>query len=156
MAERGGSRDGANAPSTESTQKSSRPLYRLWTPGELERVAAHPEMTAAELSAMLPGRTAKAVRRIRERHGRRVAGSTPTCRACDARPVWEESPRARRMGLCKGCYLDEMERRAAEDARANALRKRFHDARRREARTKPEDSVGGAPQRDPRRPPAAP
>lgn len=112
-------------------------------------MAAHPEMTAAELSAMLPGRTAKAVRRIRERHGRRVAGATPTCRACDARPVWEESPRARRMGLCKGCYLDEMERRSAEDARANALRKRFHDARRREARGKPGGSPAAGPQGSP-------
>lgn len=73
MAERVGTGDGAFAPSTESTQKSSRPLYRLWTPGELERVLAHPEMTAAELAATLPGRTAKAVRRIRERHGRRAA-----------------------------------------------------------------------------------
>ena len=97
---------------------------------------AHPEMTAAELAAMLPGRTAKAVRRIRERHGRRAAGSTPAGRCCDARPVWEESPRARRMGLCKGCYLDEMERRSAEDARAGALRKRMHDARARDARAR--------------------
>lgn len=112
-------------------------------------MAAHPEMTAAELASILPWRTAKAVRRIRERHGRRRAGTAPPCRACDSRPVWEESPRARRMGLCKGCYLDEMERRAAEDARANALRKRIHDARRREARGKPGDSPAGGPQGSP-------
>lgn len=105
-------------------------------------MAAHPEMTAAELSAMLPGRTAKAVRRIRERHGRRRAGTAPPCQACDSRPVWEESPRARRMGLCKGCYLDEMERRSAEDARAGALRKRLHDAREREARAKRGEGEG--------------
>lgn len=106
-------------------------MYRLWEPGELDEVLAHPEMTAAELASRLPGRTAKAVRRIRERHGR---GSGPAvCRLCD-RPVWAESARARRMGLCKGCYLDEMERREAEERRAGALRKRMHDARAREAR----------------------
>ena len=44
--------------------------------------------------------------------------------------MWEESWRARRMGLCKGCYLDEMEHRDRESRRANALRQSLHKERR--------------------------
>lgn len=35
------------------------------------------------------------------------------------------------MGLCKGCYLDEMEYREREAARSNALRQSLHKERRR-------------------------
>lgn len=104
-------------------------MYRLWEPGELERVLAHPEMTAAELAAMLPGRTAKAVRRIRERHGRhRAAPRAPLCAVCGARPVYVESRSAGRLGLCQGCYADEVRRRAEDRKRLNAARRQLERA----------------------------
>ena len=90
---------------------------------------AHPEMTAAELSAMLPGRTAKAVRRIRERHGRhRDAPRAPLCAVCGARPVYVESRSAGRLGLCQGCYADEVRRRAEDRKRLNAARRQLERA----------------------------
>lgn len=127
--------DGAFAPSTETTQVFPpgvrKAPWEPWTDGERAVLRAHPEMSAVELHALLPRRSPKAIRRMREREGRWSAAAAPTCRLCDRRPVWEESPRARRMGLCKGCYLDEMEHRGREDARANALRQSLFKERRR-------------------------
>lgn len=83
---------------------------------------------------MLPGRSPKAVRSARMRFGRynrSLAALGALCVSCDERPVWEESPKARSMRLCKGCYLDEVERRDAEEPRANAARqRRFKRSRR--------------------------
>ena len=105
--------------------------WEPWTDEERAVLRAHPEMSAVELHALLPRRSPKAIRRMREREGRWSAAAAPTCRLCDRRPVWEESPRARRMGLCKGCYLAEMVHRGREAARANALRQSLFKERRR-------------------------
>lgn len=91
----------------------------------------HPDMTAEELSRILPRRSPKAIRRMRSRKGRWSKSRTPLCARCDDRPVWTESPRARKMGLCKGCYLDEMEHRDREERRNNALRQSLLKERRR-------------------------
>lgn len=121
--------DGAFAPSTKSTQKSSRAIYRLWTAEELSQVASHPEMTSAELAAMIPGRTAKAIARIRERFGRGDRHSSPgCCVVCGIRPVFVESAQAARWGLCAGCYADELARRADERKKLNAARRKMERA----------------------------
>lgn len=109
--------------------------FFYWTKRELTIIAEHPEMTAKELhESLLPARSIKAIRRQRERQGRFSGAPVPWCRCCDERPVWVESKRARELGLCKGCYLDEMDRRDEEAPRANARRKRNHDARMRARR----------------------
>lgn len=94
-----------------------------WTPAELAVLLANPGMTAGELAALLPGRSARAVREKRKRAGRwQMAGRL--CIACDARPVYAESATALSWGLCKECYLDERERRLDEERRSAALRQR--------------------------------
>ena len=125
--------DARNLASTKSTQTSggSRRGYARWTEEEDRLLLSHPEWTAEEASEAMGGRhSARAVECRRSRVGRWSADVTPTCRRCDERPVWEESWRARRMGLCKGCYLDEMEHRDREARRANALRQSLHKERR--------------------------
>lgn len=103
-----------------------------WTWGELCVVWDHPDMTAADISAdLLPHRSPGAVRRVRERWGRFRAGRVPTCSKCEERPVWVESPGARRLGLCKGCYLDEERMRMEDKRKADALRQRRLRERRR-------------------------
>lgn len=126
-------RYGSNDPFTESTQQSSK--RRRWTAAEERALLGHPDMSAAELSrALLRGRSPKAIQRKRDRMGRWSRARTPLCSRCDERPVWTESPKARAMGLCKGCYLHEMEHRRREDARANALRQSLLKERRRSGR----------------------
>lgn len=78
-------------------------------------------MTAAELGELL-GVSAWAVRHARARFGRYDSGADGLCRRCEDRPVWGESPRARKMGLCKGCYLEEMRKRLAEEREGAAVR----------------------------------
>lgn len=85
-------------------------------------------MTVVELCRLLPGRSPQAVRYARMRFGRYNRALVPLdglCIACDSRPVWSESRHAHPMHLCKECYLEEMERRAKEEARANAQRQRI-------------------------------
>lgn len=132
LAERRG--DARFLASMESTQKSpgARRGYARWTEDEDRLLLSHPQWTAAELSEAMGGRhSPRAVECHRSRVGRWSASVAPLCRRCDERPVWEASPRARRMGLCKGCYLDEMEHREREAARSNALRQSLHKERRR-------------------------
>lgn len=124
--------DGTFVPSTKSTQKSRG--YERWTEREDRVLLGHPEMTAEELARLLPRRSPKAIRNRRSRKGRWSKSRVPLCSRCDERPVWQESPRARSMGLCKGCYLHEMEHRSREDARANALRQSLFKERRRSHR----------------------
>ena len=103
-----------------------------WSDEELQTLRTHPEMTSRELSEILPGRSALAIRHMRARYGRWQA-AIPICSVCGQRIVWTESARAKSMGLCKGCYLHEMEHRNKESARANALRQSlFKEKRRRQ------------------------
>ena len=123
-------RYGSYDPYAKSTQLS--PLRMRWTEREDSVLLAHPDMTASELSrTVLTGRSAKAIQRRRDRIGRWSAVSKPMCARCGDRPVWSESPRARSMGLCKGCYLHEMEHRKQENRRANALRQSLFKERKR-------------------------
>lgn len=104
---------------------------RPWTWRELCVVWDHPDWTAADVAGLLDDRSAKAVRRVRERYGRYRTGRVPVCSKCGERPVWEESAHARRLGLCKGCYLDEEEMRLKDRKRNDALRQRRMRDRRR-------------------------
>lgn len=125
-------KDGSFAPTIKETQ-TCKNSYIRWSDAELALVRQHPELTSKELSEFLPQRTAKAIRHIRERLGR-YAEHTPLCQVCGTRVVWTDSAKARRMGLCKGCFLDEMELREREAARANALRQQRLKNRRRRAK----------------------
>ena len=94
-----------------------------WSDDELAVLEMNPGMTAVELSALLPRRSARAIREKRKRIGRwRMAGRI--CIVCDSRPVYAESAQAREWGLCKSCYLDERERRLGEERRSAAVRQR--------------------------------
>lgn len=84
-------------------------------------------MTAAELAAHM-GATPAAIRCARSRYGRYSKGTERLCIACDARPVFVESPQANRWHLCKSCYLDELSRRAAECQESDRVRQRVHRA----------------------------
>lgn len=120
-------KDGKVSPNTRPSKR------RRITPAEVAYVQAHPLDTAESLGAWL-GRSASSVAHIRERFGR-AAERRGVCWRCDARPVWEESREAARMGLCKGCYLDEMARREDEEQASNALRqKRFRNRQRGDVR----------------------
>ncbi len=106
-----------------------------WEYSELAVVWANPSMTAEELSALLPGRTPKAVSRARERFGRwRTEGIVPLCQKCGEHPVWDGSADGRRWGLCKSCTMDEREYRERSGpglaARDNAFRQRKFKRRR--------------------------
>lgn len=80
----------------------------------------HPEETAAQIAHRL-GVTPSAVRHARQRYGRYPRR---VCSMCGERPVWDESRQAKRLSLCKGCFLAEAARREREDAEAARLRQR--------------------------------
>ena len=106
----------------QNFRKSANGMRRPpWKWNEVEAIWSHPEMTAAELHELIPGHTVEAIRKQRTRIGRFGAPSR-TCCACDERPVWAESAKARRYGLCKGCFLDEERRRLEEEGEAAAVR----------------------------------
>lgn len=129
--------DGPLGPSAKSTHKPlgtelgrrRRRGYTLWTDDMVRRMQAHPDMTAAEIAAAL-GVTPSAVRHARQRYGRFASGTAGLCIVCDERPVFETSPQARAMRLCKGCYLRERALRAAEEAESNRVRQSVHRASR--------------------------
>lgn len=81
----------------------------------------HPDMTAEELAGEL-GTTTRSVEYARRKYGRFYTGSEKLCVACDERPVYIESPQARRLGLCKGCWQEELRRRLDEEPEAVRLR----------------------------------
>lgn len=123
---------GANAP---RAPKSEKPRERPpWTWRELETVWRHPDMTADEVAEMLPGRTPKAVSRIRDRYGRwRTEGVVPLCQRCGEHPVFVEDPEARRWGLCRECAQAEKDwrdRNGDRLARENAARRQRKHKRR--------------------------
>lgn len=92
---------------------------------------AHPDWTARELAELLPRHSVAAIKEQRTRRGR--YGGTPICCMCDERPVWLESPKAKRYGLCKGCFLDEERRRIEDEGRkAVALRQMRRKAKKRQ------------------------
>lgn len=82
----------------------------------------HPDMTAGELGELM-GLTAASIRHARMRFGRWPKHSEKVCVMCDQRPVWADSKKARRMHLCKACYLAEMQRQAEEDRESARVRK---------------------------------
>ncbi len=99
--------------------------WEKWTKREIAVLLGHPDMTAVELhKGFLPRHTPKAIQRMRERQGRWNRRNTLCCR-CHVRPVWVESASAKRLELCKGCYLDEKECRALETKRDTMLRQRM-------------------------------
>lgn len=116
--------------SSASYTKQTHTCKKIWSPEELEILRSHPELSYKELSPLLPHRTPTAIRIMRSRIGR-WASAVELCQVCSDRVVWAESARAESMGLCKGCYLHEMEHRKREDARANALRQSLFKERRR-------------------------
>lgn len=104
--------------------------YRRCTTEEVAAVRRMPDSSAPEVERET-GIPAERVRYIRKRYGRGWDGPG-TCCLCHVRPVWAESAKARRMGLCKGCYLAEERRRAEEERESAALRqyrKRTRDGR---------------------------
>lgn len=101
-----------------------------WTWKELETMWQHPDWTSEELHEIIPRHTAAAIKLQRHRSGRWKRGA-PLCCMCEERPVWMESPAAKRYGLCKGCYLDEERLRLEESAKQDAVKARRARARRR-------------------------
>ena len=73
-----------------------------WKWSEIETMWRHPDMTCHELHEMMPRHTPGAISQQRKRMGRYNRAMVPLCCMCESRPVWEESPRAKRYGLCKG------------------------------------------------------
>ncbi|MBS4874139.1 MAG: hypothetical protein KHZ79_07175 [Atopobium minutum] len=81
-------------------------------------------MTAKELhNTYLPRHTAKGIQRMRERKGRYKPNRRLVCCKCNERPVWVESPSAKRLWLCKGCYLEEEKQRLNEAKLETRIRK---------------------------------
>ena len=101
--------------------------YTPWTPADEDVIRRHPEMTAKALARLL-GRSYESVRRKRTALGGRNAGMRLCC-VCGMRPVWQESKAASKMGLCRGCYNDEAEARALEEADCNRRRQAVFKAR---------------------------
>lgn len=95
-----------------------------WTWKELEYIWDHPDWTAAEIAEALGRHTPSAVKSCRTRIGRYNPAHVPRCCGCDQRPVWAESAKAKRYGLCKSCFLDEERMRLEDEARAVAIRQR--------------------------------
>ena len=95
-----------------------------WRWSEIEELWRHPELTAEELHELLPSHTPAAIAQQRKRVGRWNRAAVPLCCMCEQRPVWAESARAKRYGLCKSCFVDEERRRLEDEARAVALRQR--------------------------------
>lgn len=118
---------GANAPRAPR-------LREPWSWSELQEVWRHPDMTAGELAEALPGRTPKAIRRVRERYGRwRTEGVVPLCQRCGEHPVHVSDPQARRWGLCRECAQAEKDwrdRNAERLERENAARRQRKHKRR--------------------------
>lgn len=93
-----------------------------WSAEEVAVLQGHPDWTAEELAQSM-GVTVGSVEYARKRYGRYAPrGAAGLCVVCDARPVYVESPEAKRLGLCKGCWQEEQRRRLEEEPEAVRLR----------------------------------
>ena len=99
------------------------PKGGYWKLSDLRFLWDHPDWTSAEIGEAI-GRSAQSVRLQRHRSGRYRSDHVPMCSMCEERPIWTESAKAMRYGLCKGCFLDEMEMRHEDDRRYAAYRQR--------------------------------
>ena len=102
----------------------SRNLHN-WSAEDVATLHAHPDWTAAELAEAL-GVTEASVKYARRTYGRWSSNASGLCVSCDQRPVYVESKEARRLGLCKGCWLEEQRKRLEEDAESTRLRQAKH------------------------------
>lgn len=114
------------APHGATTKRTHK--YVRWQPYMVDVLHRHPDMEAAELAELM-GLTVESVRSARKRFGRFGKGTRGLCIVCDSRPVWAESAKAKRMGLCKGCYLTEMRKRDEERREHAAQRQYRHRTR---------------------------
>ena len=119
----------ASFSSLENASKSHKShSYYRWNAKDIRYLQSHAYMTARELANHF-GCTVNSVNWARKHYGRYDAPSARyMCVACEERVVWEESKSARRLRLCKGCYLKEQEMRSREELRANAARQRTYKA----------------------------
>ena len=92
-----------------------------WTWAEITAMWDHPDWTAKEVGELV-GHSAGAVRQQRHRMGRYNASKAPLCCMCGTHHVWLESPKAKRYGLCRSCFLDEERMRLEDAGRAAAVR----------------------------------
>ena len=125
-----------NSSSSSSSSSSRKPgPWRSWQWSEICAMWEHPDLTAAELHELyIPRHTVASIHWARSKWGRYNASRVPTCSKCGERPVWVESAKARRYGLCKGCYLDEERMRLEDERKSAALRQYRHRAKLREER----------------------
>ena len=105
-------------------------MNKKWDAEAVRVLHAHPDWTCEELAEVL-GTTAKSVESARHRFGRFGGNADALCVVCDSRPVFAESRQAKRMRLCKGCYLKERERRLQEERESVAVRQAVKRQKRR-------------------------
>lgn len=100
-----------------------------WTEEEVQILQGHPDWTAEQVARSM-GVTVGSVEYARKRYGRYAPkDAAGLCVVCDARPVYVESPEARRLKLCKGCWQAEQRRRLEEEPEAVRLRQAKKRAR---------------------------
>lgn len=116
-----------NCPNGHYTENTYSHRHRV-TDEEVADVQSLPYATAPEISDAT-GIPVDRVRYIRKRFGRAWDRARLICCVCDTRPVWEESPGARRLHLCKRCYLAEMRRRDEEERESAAVRQKLKRSR---------------------------
>lgn len=116
-----------NCPNGHYTKSTCTHRHRV-TDEEVADVQSLPYATAPEISDAT-GIPVDRVRYIRKRFGRAWDRARLICCVCDTRPVWEESPGARRLHLCKRCYLAEMRRRDEEERESAAVRQMLKRSR---------------------------
>lgn len=107
---------------TDTAEEESKQTRYVWTDDRIAILQGHPDWTAEELADELET-TPASVAYARRTYGRFApAGAVGLCVVCDRRPVYVESPEAKRLKLCKGCWLEEQRRRLEEGPEAVRLR----------------------------------
>lgn len=104
-------------------RRSQNPQRRhVWTDEDIAVMQGHADWSAEEIAAEL-GTTTGSVEYARKRYGRfPPRDASGLCVVCDSRPVYAESPEAKRLGLCKGCWQEEQRKRLEEEPEAVRLR----------------------------------